>query len=163
MSKIRFIPTQLITLLLLIILASCTKNSLTVEAPLDFEEGYLNNQVLLFATAQGNTFKTTDPIAIGMTFRTDTEIVFPNNYNLRLFIKDKESWREISEKPFERYPTGEFVFSPSTSPQVHFFFVEPDIGNIEQKYLLRIYVAGNMMEKGISKTVASYLDIELRP
>jgi hypothetical protein len=131
--------------------------------PLEFEEGYLNNQVSLFVSSQGNTFRTEDPIAIGMAFKTDNEIVFPNNYNLRFFIRDKKSWREIAEKPVERYPSGEFVFSPRTSPQIHFFFVEPDIENTSQKYLIRIYVAGNTMDDGVSKTVASYLDVELRP
>ncbi|MCP4143095.1 MAG: hypothetical protein GY755_22885 [Chloroflexi bacterium] len=159
MQKTRHILIHLITIMLLTSLSSCSS---TVEPPLEFEEGNLNNQVRLFVSPQGNTFKSTDPIALGMMFKTDTDIVFPNNYNLRLFIRDKESWREISEKPVNRYPIGEFVFFPATSPQVLSFFVEPEVVTA-QKYWVRIYVSGEMIENGVSKTVASYIDIEMRP
>ncbi len=157
MQKTRHILISLIIIMLLITLAACT-----VQPPLEFEEGYLNNQVKLIVIPQGNTFKSTDPIALGMIFNVNTDIVFPNNYNLRFFIRDEEGWIEISEKPVERYPIGEFVFSPVTSPQMHSFFVLPE-RIFAQKYWLRIYVSGEMMENGISKTVASYIDIELRP
>jgi len=150
----------MITVLLLI---SCARLNDKMPPPLEFEDDYLNNQVILHALAQDNTFKTTDILILRLTFRTDTDIVFPNDYNLHLFIRDKESWKEINEKPIVRLPEGEFIFSPDTSHQMPVIFVEPNIENTEQKYLLRIYVSGKMIENGISKTVASYLDIELRP
>lgn len=150
----------MITVLLLI---SCARLNDKMPPPLEFQDDYLNNQVILHAFPQLNSFKTTDILVLSLTFRTDTDIVFPNNYNLRLFVRDKESWKEINEKPMVRLPEGEFIFSPVTSNQMSVIYVDPNIENTEQKYLLRIYVSGKMIENGISKTVASYLDIELRP
>jgi hypothetical protein len=159
-SLLRRLPVLMVTILLLI---SCVRSIDKMPPPLEFEGDHLNNEVTLHALAQENSFKTTDILVLRLTFRTDTDIVFPNDYSLRLFVRDKDSWKEINEKPVERLPEGDFIFSPDTSHQLPVIFVEPNIENTGQKYSMRIYVSGNMIKNGTSETVASYLDIELRP
>jgi hypothetical protein len=146
--------------LLIWFLFSCTTK---IASPLEFEDKYLNNQILLHVFPQVNSFKTSDYLVINMTFRTDADIVFPNNYNLRLFVKEKSSWKEIYEKPVERLPAGDFIFFPRTSPQMWTIFIEPDLENNNQKYFMRLYVSGKMMDNGKMKTVASFIDVNLKP
>jgi len=114
LKSISLLLRLVVSMITVLLLISCARSNDKMPPPLEFEQRYLNNQVSLFVTSQGNTFRTKDPIAIGMTFKTDNEIVIPNNYNLRFFIKNKKSWREIPEKPVARYPSGEFIFSPSS-------------------------------------------------
>ena len=118
MSKTIRIINLLISITLLL-LFSCTSVNSNIQPPLDFEDEYLNKQVRLFPFSQEDTFKTTDLLDLSMVFGTDTEIVFPNNYNLRLFVLENETWNEINEKPRTRLPEGYFLFSPRTSPHMH--------------------------------------------
>jgi hypothetical protein len=98
-----------------------------------------------------------------MTFKTDTSIVFPNNYNLRLFINEDGSWIEIPEEPIIRLPEGEFVYDPLTSHQFPVIFVSPDLEDKNISYSLRIYVSGEMDQENEPKTVAAFIDVSLHP
>ncbi len=152
-------PLLVILILVAIFLSSCT----TLPPPLSFDETYLNNQVILHALKQENTFRTKDTLLIRMTFNTKTDIVFPNNYNLRLFIEENDEWHEIYEQPRTRLPEGNFVFSPFTSHQFPGFYVAPALPDFDKKHLVRIYISGEMENEKNTKTVTSFIDVLLFP
>lgn len=145
-----------------VVLVSCT--SLNNKPPLTFDDGYLNQQILLRAPNNFNTFKTADPILLELKYNSNNEIVLPNDYNLRIFERTSESWVEIKEKPIERLPAGDIILSPTKlMPAVEVIFLSPDLDNPEKRDQLRIYVTGDMITNEGIKKVAAYADITLYP
>jgi hypothetical protein len=145
------------------IMISCAGPDKELLPPLEFNNNDLNNQVMLHVAQQENDFSTSDVLTLRMTFKTNTSIVFPNNYNIRLFINQDGSWREIPEKPRIRLPEGDFVYDPLTSHQFPVIFVRPDLKDNNISYNLRIYVSGEMMHENEPKTVAAFIDVGLHP
>jgi len=144
------------------LLASCS--SLDSTPPLSFEDGYLNQQILLRAPDFSNTFRTTDVISLELKYNSNNAIVLPNNYNLKIFERTSESWVEIKEKPIERLPAGDIILSPTKlMPAVEVIFFSPNLDNPETKNQLRIYVTGDMITNEGIKKVAAYVDITLYP
>lgn len=150
------------SLILIQLLVSCS--NLDGHAPLSFDDAYLNQQILLRVGSFVNTFKTGDRISLELKYNSYNEIVFPNNFNLKIFERANETWVEIPEKPITRLPTGDVVFSPNKEmPAVYVIYLSPDLKNINTNYQLRIYVIGNMKTNEGIKEVAAYTDIELHP
>ncbi len=149
------------TLIICLVFSSCsTKEENLVEVNSD----YINNQILIRIAGFANTFKTVDPIFLELKYNTSNEIVFPNNYNLRLFYQEKDKWIEIKEKPTQRYPEGDIIFSPKISmPIVESVVVFPDLPDLNEEYTLRIYVIGEMNIKERKELVAAYTEIKLSP
>jgi hypothetical protein len=91
-------------------------------------------------------------------------ISFPRNFNLKYFEKTKNGWVELEEKPVERYPSSEIVFSPdSSSPLVLVLSAYPSIKDQSKKVHLRIYVFGKMETEEGLVDVAAYTDVYLVP
>jgi hypothetical protein len=105
------------------LLVSCSSS---VDAPpIDIEENYVNQQIVLRAPGHSNTFSTRDPIYLEFESNSNNEIVFPNNYNLRMFERRDGKWIPISEMPTTRWPEGDMVFSPMKKGR-ETTFVYPD-------------------------------------
>lgn len=134
------------------------------ENLVNIESSYTNQQILLKVAGILNSFKTDDPIFLELYYNTSKEIIFPSNYNLRIFYKNSDEWIEIKEKPTQRFPGEDIVFSP-TQPMSYAESVvlAPDLPNKLEKYHLRIYVVGNMNEEGKIIQVTAYTEIELSP
>jgi hypothetical protein len=148
--------------LIQLLLVSCS--NLDGHPPLSFDDAYLNQQILLRVGSFLNTFKTSDPINLELKYNSYDEIVFPNNYNLKIFERTNGTWAEIVEKPITRLPAGDVVFSPTKEmPAVYVIYLSPDLKNINTNYQLRIYVFGNMKTNEGIQEVAAYTDIELHP
>ena len=94
---------------LFLLLASCQKNNNLPDA-IYFEPSYLNQQIKLSVPAYFNSLKTTDPVRLEFQYYSDKEIVFPRDFNLRIFKLANGSWIEIKELPTDRYPNEDFVF-----------------------------------------------------
>ncbi len=159
----RYKKSELLILIILSasILVSCTSSR---QPPVPLDEKYVNQQILLRAAPYANTFTTDDSITIEMKYNSTNEIVFPRDYNLRLFENTKDGWVEIYEKPTERYPSDDIVLSPhKLMPLATIVFVSPDFQNFDRKYKLRIYVFGVMKEEGEIVEVAAYTDVVLHP
>jgi hypothetical protein len=95
-------------------------------------------------------------------YQADNEIVFPNDYNLRIFKKTNEGWIEIKEIPTTRLPEGDIVLSRPTKT-LESLSVAPDLVDYNQSYHLRIYVIGDMNTNEVIKKVAAYTDVVLHP
>jgi hypothetical protein len=161
MRKTSFSQFLLSVTLILIFFSGCS--AAPPPPPLNFKDDALNNQIMLSALPEHNSFQTGQTLFINIAFNTQNQIVFPNNYNLRLFIEDGEEWREIQEQPRIRLPEGDFVFSPLTSHRFPGFYVKPILPDLRSKYKLRIYISGEMESDNGAETVASFIDISLRP
>jgi hypothetical protein len=158
------ITIQTISLLILfqVFLVSCSSSD--DNPPLSFENKYINQQILLRAPDYSNTFSITDPISLELKYNSTNEIVFPNNYNLKIFEKTADGWVEVKEKPTERYPPDDIVLSPTKyMPAVQVVPLFPDLLNPFVKHELRIYVIGNMKTGDGIKEVAAYTDVILHP
>jgi len=150
-------------LLCQVLLAACS--SFADNPPLDFEDGYVNQQIMLSAPVLYNTFSTnTGPCSIWIEISTTSsnKIVLPNNLNLRIFERKSGDWIEIPEMPTTRLPAGDVILSSTKkfiqTTSTSFLLPDPT-----RKYRLRIYVSGNMeTEEGI-KQVSAYVDITLHP
>ncbi|MBK9007550.1 MAG: hypothetical protein IPM31_11225 [Anaerolineae bacterium] len=144
------------------LLSSCTNAS--NPPPLSFEDAYLNQQVLLRVSSYSNTYKTRDPINLELKYNSDQEIIFPYDYNLKIFERSDEMWVELKEKPTYRFPLSDIVLSPPIEmPAVQVVVFFPDLQNPFRKYYIRIYVIGNMKTNNGIKEVAAYTEITLQP
>jgi hypothetical protein len=92
---------------------------------------------------------------------SSNEIVFPNDYNLRIFQRKDRDWIEIPETPTTRLPTGDIVLSPKKVRETT--YVMPNLRDYTKRYQLRIYVIGDMKTDEGIKQVAAYVDLELSP
>jgi hypothetical protein len=147
-----------LTILLGSILVACsTKDS---HPPIEVDKDYLDQQITLEAPSFSNTFRTMDSINIDITNKSTYEIVFPNNYNIRIFSYSDNEWVEIPEIPTTRLPDGDVVLASNT---IETTFVHPDLPNPNRQYNLRIYVFGNMKVSGESIEVAAFTDVRLQP
>jgi hypothetical protein len=155
------ITVSFLLLLFNMILISCvTQNT----DPIPVESVFLNEQIKLRAASYLNTFKTGDAVYLELKYNTNRKIVFPNNYNLRIFYKLDNEWAELKEKPTQRYPEGEIVFSPTVyMPATEVVPVLPDLPSRLKEYDLRIYVMGHMEDKDKLVEVFAYAVIALRP
>lgn len=146
----------------LMLLTSCVVDE--KKAPISIDDKYVNQQIIIRAPSYANTFKTKDFITLELKYNSNNVIVFPNNYNVRIFEEMTDAWVEIKEKPTERIPSGEIVLSPEKylpAVQVVAFF--PDLPKQDRAYSLRVYVIGQMKEKGEIKDVAAFTHIDLNP
>ena len=144
------------------ILGACsTKES---YPPIEIDKNYLNQQIPLEAPNFSNTFRTADAISIEIRNITAHEVVFPNNYNIKIFSYSDNEWVEIPETPTARLPDGDFVLAPNSNMlTIETTFVLPDLPDLNRQYNLRIYVFGDMKANGESMEVAAFTDVTLRP
>jgi hypothetical protein len=144
-----------------VLVACSTKES---HPPIEIDKDYLNQQITLKAPSFSNTFRTAEAISIDITNKSPYEIVFPNDYNIKIFSYSDNEWVKIPEIPTTRLPAGDFVLAPNSNMlTIETTFVNPDLPDLKRKYNLRIYVFGDMKAKGESIEVAAFTDVTLRP
>jgi hypothetical protein len=150
-------------LILQMLLMGCSRTE--VKPPeINVDKENVNQQILLRAPKNFNTFKTTDDINLELKYNTQYEIVFPNDYNLKMFLQTDDHWVEIHEIPTIRLPEGNIVLSPNAlMPAVENIFVSPDLPDYNLKYYLRVYVIGTMNINDEDIKVAAYADVTLHP
>jgi len=151
--------------LLWFMMTSCsTVHRSPSKPPIDFDPAYLNQQIRLVVVKELSAFKTDQDIGLLLEYNNTNEIVFPNNYNLRIFIQQDGQWVEIKEKPTIR-PSDEVVLSPnipSSYGQIVAF--SPQLGDLTKTYYVRIYIFGDMTNpEGKKQQVASFADFVLTP
>lgn len=128
------------------------------------DEEYVNKQILIRAPANFNTFKTTDSIDLELKYNSGNEITFPNDYNIRIFLRTSDGWDEIHEIPTIRLPEDDVVFSPDAKmTAVENIFISPDFPDYNLQYQLRVYVFGNMKTNDVDVEVAAYTDFTVYP
>jgi len=141
-------------------LSSCGSGKF--ESPVDFDNAYMNNQIKIFAPQEFNSFSITDAIIFEVEYHSNSEIIFPNNYNVKIFKQSNNQWGELKEKPALRLSEDDIVFS-ATTDGIQIFAVEPDLDDYTRDSKLRFYIFGDMKtDEGITK-VSAYVDVVLHP
>lgn len=146
-------------LLQILMVTGCSQSKLV--DPIPSKHNYTNEQILLYAFKDYNTFTTADVITAEIWNLTENPIEFPNNYNIRIFERTKQGWFEIYEKPVTRFPSGPFSLNPEIG--VEMLGVFPDLPDISREYDLRIYVSGQLYENEKIIEVFAYTDVTLKP
>lgn len=145
-----------------LLISSCTTPKL--NDPIQTEGEYVNRQIQIRAPAYANKFNTRDVVILELRYNSTNEIVFHDDYGLRIFEKVGDGWIEIKQKPTDRVPSGDIILSPRkeiSAVQVVMLF--PDLPDLERKYLVRIYVIGQMNSDGGKVEVVAFTDIVLQP
>jgi hypothetical protein len=151
-----------IILLVLFVLNACSNS--TPTPPITFDEDNLNSQVLLRRSPLFSSNRTTDPIALELKYNSNNTIIFPNNYNIRIFEYVNDGWKEYKEQPTVRLPAGDVEFSPDKfMPAVTIFYVHPSLPDLHRSYKLRIYISGEMSVNDQILEVGAYTDVYLQP
>ncbi len=149
-------------LLGIVLIPSCTVAD--VNNPIPIEEEYVNQQILIRAPAYVNKFNTRDAVILELKYNSTNEIVFPNDYGLRIFEKTADGWTEIKEIPTETFPPDDIILSPlKEMPAVQTVMFFPNLPDLGRKYSLRIYVIGQMNSNGKKIEIAAFVDIVLQP
>jgi hypothetical protein len=142
--------------------ASCTAKSF--PPPVNIADEYVNQQIRIRVAPYSNTLKTSDPVSLELKYNSNNTIVFPNNYNLKIFERSKDKWLEVKEEPTVRLPEGDITLAPNIMlPAVEVIFVSPDLKDLSRSYQLRIYVIGEMQTDNGKQNVAAYVEFELKP
>jgi len=144
------------------LLLSCARTE--SEPPVDIKDGYINQQIQLLVPAQFNSYKTTSPVVLEVQYYSNNDIVFPNNYNVRIFKQTNNGWVEIQEQPILRLPEEDIVFSAERETDaVRLFTVYLELDEYDQSSKLRFYIIGDMKVEKEIQQVAAYVDVTLNP
>jgi hypothetical protein len=126
------------------------------KSPINFDSAYLNRQIKLLVVEQW-PYKTNDSMAVLLEYKTTNVIVFPSNYNLRIFIEQGGEWVVIQEKPFP-CPEDPIVLSPDTVTNNQIVAFWPQLDDLNKTYFMRLYVFGEMTTPEGIKAVAAFVD-----
>jgi hypothetical protein len=154
-----------ISLLLLFAINSCTLMQREIDnPPIEFDPAYLNQQIRLIAKKEMNSFKTSDPVALSLEYNSQNEIVFPNDHNIRMFIKQDGMWVEIKEQPNVIRSENKVVLSPNIPISYsQIVMILPNLADLKKGYYMRAYVFGDMTTSEGTKQVAAFVDFVLKP
>ena len=151
--------------LIIFVLVSCSSQGKdnSINSPIHFDADYLNQQIYLIADENMNSFKINDWVGLMLIYNTTNEISFPDNYNLRIFIRKDDDWLEIYEKPTIR--SGNTVILSPNIPMSNGRTVTfiPSLDDTDRSYQVRAYVFGDMNTKKGIHQVAAYIDFKLNP
>jgi len=134
------------------------------NTPLDFNKKFLNSQITLSAPKIYNTFHTGDDIGLEIISHINSKVVFPNNYNVKIFSLANNVWVEIFEIPTVRLPEGDFEIVPSGGARSGTIFsVSPNLPDYNKRYQLRIYIFGKATMDNKDITLGAFTDVILQP
>lgn len=131
--------------------------------PIEFDPSNLNQQIKLEIIQELNTFKTGDSIFVFVNSNIkdkSAEIVFPNDFNRKMFIKDGKNWVEVFEKP-TTYLYENVILNCTQCRRG--IILDPRFPNLKKTYYLRVYVFGDMTTDEETIQVAAYTDVILQP
>jgi hypothetical protein len=150
--------------LLCSVVTSCSVNSQSPDKPpIDFDAAYMNHQIRLVVVNELSAFKTDSDVALLLEYHTTNKIVFPSDYNLKLFIQQDDEWVVVKEKPTIR-PDAPVVLSPNIpSSYGHIVGFWPQLDDLNKTYRMRAYVFGDMETKEGIHQVATFADFILTP
>jgi hypothetical protein len=134
-----------------------------MQAPIDFDESFLNKQIRLRTGEPIWPLKTTDSLALLLEANAPDKIIFPNDFNLRIFYQEGEKWVELPERPVTRL--YDLVVMTPEEPASLYQIVDfwPEYPDVEATYYMRVYVFGDMSTPEGVKEVAAFIDFVVTP
>lgn len=165
-GKISFMKRSILIPLVFFIcllITSCASDIEPDDPPVSFDSLHINKEISMAASQEFNTFRTGDTIALFVLYNivdTDIEVVFPNNFNMRIFIKQSKDWIEIKERAKIRL-FDKVTLSPTNNRSLLIF--TPVLPDLNQRYEMRVYVFGEMVYPDGIQQVVAFVDFILRP
>jgi len=154
-------PIMLLFLIMQFAFLACGNDE--SELPVDLEDNYTNQQIKLFTPGQFNTYEPISSVVLEVQYHSDNDIVFPNDFNVKIYERTRKGWIEIPERPILRLPEDDIRFSLDGKTTVRLFTVDPDLDNYGQTHDLRFYIFGDMKVDGGIRPVVAYVDVKLSP
>jgi len=130
--------------------------------------GNMNVLAELTLPESGNSYQIGDPILISLVNKSRHTLIFPADYDVRIFINEEDSkdWTELKNiteyahsgerqiQPISKDSTGEVMFS-----------VLPDTGEISEPVVLRVVVSGSTPPSGDASgdPVGAYIEFTISP
>lgn len=149
--------------LLFFVITSCSMVHQTPsKPPITFDSAYLNHQIRLIVI-KGWPLKTDSALTLLLEYDTTNEIVFPSNYNVRIFIQQEGEWVEIQDELVAG--TEEPIILSSNNPVSYDHIVGfwPQLIDLNKTYYMRVYVFGDMTTTEGIKKVAAFVDFVVKP
>jgi hypothetical protein len=150
-------------LLLLSVISIVIFGTSSAPPPIEFDQANLNQQITLDAVPEMNTFKTGDTIFLFVSCNAENrnaEVVFPNNFNRRIFIKDGRDWGEVFNRQTTYLYDNVILNRAKCRDGV---ILNPKLPDLKKSYYMRLYIFGDMTTDEETIQVAAYTDFMLRP
>jgi hypothetical protein len=125
----------------------------------------VNSDILVLAPKGWNEFKIGEPVNIVVEVIGNSQVVFPNNYNLTLYKRTTGNWSPVQYEEIE-YSYDEILLAPSRGDPKYYgsSMIIPYLTE-EKPTKLRIIVTGYKIINGqrSNKPVSAFTDIVLFP
>ena len=163
--KIRFV--SFVSFLLIVIQIGCSLDKDNKVIPnLDLSRSNINSEIGIFAPVELNTYRFSEPVTILIKNIGKTPILFSNDFNICLFIKDSDNWVEIrSVKTI--YLDGDILIHPTKNDPLKYgtTMIEPILEEYSNPVKIRIAIIGYKFINRVKtdQLVAAYTDIWLFP
>ncbi len=156
-----------VSFLLIVIQIGCSLDKDYKVIPnLDLSRSNINSELDIYAPVELNTYRFYEPVTILIENLGRTPILFLNDFNICLFIKDSDNWVEIrSVKTI--YLNGDIFLRSAENNPLYFgsTMVDPILEDQSHQVKIRIVIIGHryINEKITDQLVAAYTDIWLFP
>lgn len=107
-----------------------------------------------------NSFKNGKTFTLGVENLSDTPIIFPNDFGIKLITRDGQSWTNISNNFY--YSGQELLPTKSSWPLGLVVSALPYIPNLSSSINIRIVIIGHA-ENNDKELLGAYLDVTLKP
>lgn len=156
-----FVISLIITV---VFLTSCTATNHKATDSLGIENFDTANKdiKILEIPGQPEVNSNSFPIPLQIINLSDSDIVFPNDYNLKVVTKDeKGEWSEIPN--CSQYAGDQIILPAVEGPQLgEVFVILPCMKEIKEVIKFRVGVSG-IKQDAKNETVSAFIDLELGP
>ena len=144
--------------------SSCGQNKQEWMPGINLPQDEMNKTLRLSAPSEQNSFKIGDTLSLVLENYSDTPIILPQDYGVRIFQPIDENWEAV-ENGME-YGPGKEVVKPNSQPYPLVFVpVFPSVFS-DHEVTIRIVVVGNYsveQSEQLGKEVGAYFDVTLNP
>ncbi len=173
-KSLRMCALATLVLFLLLFLASCGSAGDVSKVSQDMDQKFRDmisiddlNESLELVLPEGTQVSIDDIITLLLFNRSNKQIAFERDHGVRAFVPtDGGEWRELPNRM--RYLGNGEILEPETgtfSNYVTLIGLQPEFPPIEPPVILRIFVSGQVLDKGqpTAELAGAYIDLEIPP
>jgi hypothetical protein len=139
----------------------------SIDLPgISIPENQMNTKINLYAPPESNTFDQGDEVAVVVENLTESQIIFPEDYGIKIFTFSKSEKKWLLVENGMGYPEGETVLLPKKQQLFGGILIVfyPIIDDSDQLTTIRVVVVGTIQDSKMdSENVGAYIDITLNP
>jgi hypothetical protein len=155
------IRSVFIIFVFIIFVASCSVGK-SNDINANSDQNNVNSEIKIYEIpGQEEIKKNNSLISLQITNLSDNNIVFPNDYGLRLFVLNGDIWKEVNN--CYHYAETERDLPSVNGPQIGLVFdIFPCVDEINKTKTLRVWVIGTKQDETGEKVMA-FIDLILKP